>query len=153
MRLYIPNFTWVPRSLSMVYWSGRPEETATCTEAGLCGEFTLVRFPTTPSAETRPMVTTSRKPELLGLDRGDRPRLAFNANGVAFYNLTLLRRDPIAPRTCNAFLTSPKIWELYLQQDQGVAIVQVMSDPDHNGADSKLHCQYVGPARLDGMIL
>ncbi|KAJ7508989.1 hypothetical protein B0H11DRAFT_1901760 [Mycena galericulata] len=45
-RLSIPNFGWAPTSLSDVLWPGDPDDPrkAVCTEDGLFGEFTVVRF-------------------------------------------------------------------------------------------------------------
>ncbi|KAJ7124465.1 hypothetical protein C8R44DRAFT_148489 [Mycena epipterygia] len=45
-RLSIPNFGWAPTSLSEVLWPGDPDDPrkAVCTEDGLFGEFTVVRF-------------------------------------------------------------------------------------------------------------
>ncbi|KAI6029021.1 hypothetical protein EDC04DRAFT_3091903 [Pisolithus marmoratus] len=45
-RLSIPNFGWAPTSLGNVLWPGDPDDPrkAICTEDGLFGEFTVVRF-------------------------------------------------------------------------------------------------------------
>ncbi|TBU25257.1 hypothetical protein BD311DRAFT_505466 [Dichomitus squalens] len=150
-RLSVPKFTWAPALLSKVYWSGRPEDTATCTEAGLCGEFTIVRFPTT-SVSMSAMVTTTPKPELLGTHsasgHGEEPTPAFGANGVAFFDLRLSDCAKYE-LDYNAFLTNCKVRELNLRPDQPVAVVQVMSNLASGGANSKLHCRYVRPGSVD----
>ncbi|PBK91634.1 hypothetical protein ARMGADRAFT_968454 [Armillaria gallica] len=46
-RLSLPNFTWAPISLNSILWPGSPDDARACicTEDGLFGEFTVVRFP------------------------------------------------------------------------------------------------------------
>ncbi|KAK0236545.1 hypothetical protein EDD85DRAFT_907325 [Armillaria nabsnona] len=45
-RLSLPNFRWAPTSLSSILWPGSSDDARTCicTEDGLFGEFTVVRF-------------------------------------------------------------------------------------------------------------
>ncbi|PBK87259.1 hypothetical protein ARMGADRAFT_972065 [Armillaria gallica] len=45
-RLSLPNFRWAPTSLSSILWPGPSDDARTCicTEDGLFGEFTVVRF-------------------------------------------------------------------------------------------------------------
>ena len=69
-RLDIPGFRWAPSSITNVLWQGDEEESfATCTEDGLHGRYTIIRFPTVDMHRLSGIVVTIKGEVLLQTQR------------------------------------------------------------------------------------
>ena len=151
-RLSVANFTWAPASLSQVLWPGHREDIAICTEEGLFGDFTLVRFSDVAgkhslrgavSADLDVSIRESRCRERNG--RLSPP--AIGDDGIGFFQLMLSPRIDGVP-TYNAFLTNCSITELRSGREYATAIVHVTSEATSTGGGIIPRCKYVGPGKI-----
>lgn len=144
LRLSLLNFGWAPISLSEVLWPGDPDDPlkAICTEDGLFGDFTVVRFPEVSF------------PEIIGIilivteqgQSGDDPRV---------FNLVLSPFFFRVPQdhfiTISGFLLKGTALEESMREE-GVGAVAFPPDARHvpHPVDQcpTLTCKFVAPASV-----
>ncbi len=161
-RLSIPNFTWAPLSLSDVLWPGDKDDSlvATCTDDGLFGDFTVVRFPevllggdcgviATIVEERQADVTDERVPGNPGgpLFKCTRAGCASRVFNLVLSPHVYRNLPPRGALRCNGFLMKqPTLPES--MREEGVGVVHVVSET--TPSEGALHCKFVasGSARL-----
>ncbi|KAI0690559.1 hypothetical protein C8T65DRAFT_834361 [Cerioporus squamosus] len=156
-RLSIPNFTWAPMSLSDVLWPGDPDDplVATCTDDGLFGEFTVIRFPEVDlgrSCGVIATITEERAAEGTG-ERGEEGeggrQFRCTRAGCAskVFNLVLSPHayrnlPPGGALRCNGFLMKQQMLPESMREE-GVGVVHIKSETIVD--EGALHCGFVAP--------
>ncbi|KAA1472875.1 hypothetical protein DENSPDRAFT_821987 [Dentipellis sp. KUC8613] len=142
-RLSLPNFGWAPISLSQMLWPDDPEDPikAICTEDGLFGEYTLVRFPEISFPEPVGIIL------IVEDDDSRSTPMVFNMVLSFFF----FGDDRSLWLTIGGFLLKPEALSESMR-DEGVGTVVVQEDAPHvphpDDGSATVACKFVAPASL-----